>query len=230
MHYKAIILDFDGTIFRLFCNYDLKRIVAALVSLLQPYDIGFSMENDAFDAFNMVFFSDIEPTTKAMLLKKIDEMITEAELEALASGVHINGFSKFRDWIMQNDLLLAIVTNNSAVCIQTFLQRNFSGFSCPVVGREGQRPDLMKPNPHMLHRISSILNVSKEDMCFVGDTTRDYECALAFGCSFIAMAPTPVKKTRLSTAIKNYPIVDDFLTLCEALTSSTKSDTILSGL
>lgn len=213
MHYKAVVLDFDGTVFRLFCNYNLDKIKIELMSLLNTYEVEFNLENDAFDVFEKIFNSDLDSQIKKCMLEKVNEIIKGAEIDALNTGVLIDGFSDFLRWMDSKKFSLAIVTNNSEECVREFFSRYYNRMDCVIVGRDCQRPDLMKPNPYMLDKMCELLNLSRNEICFVGDSVRDYNCALAFGCDFIGMAPTSKKKRKLQTRNGNIIIVEDYIEL-----------------
>ena len=46
---KTIVLDFDGTVCRLFANYDLQDTKRALEKMLPGYGVDFSGYDDWFD-------------------------------------------------------------------------------------------------------------------------------------------------------------------------------------
>lgn len=210
MHYKAIVLDFDGTICRLFCNYNLNATKVELINLLSAYSVDFNMQNDAFDVFELIYNSDLGSIDKKNLLEKANEIIKHAEIDALSTGAEIAGFSDYLKWIEQNGFSLAIATNNSEECVKEFLNRYYKITDCIVVGRNCQRPDLLKPHPYMLERMCELLNLSKKEICFIGDSIRDYSCAQKFGCDFIGLTPTQKKKEKLQALNGNFMIIDNY--------------------
>ena len=87
----------------------------------------------------------------------------------------------------------------------------------PVVGRVGDKPELMKPNAWSLLEVISKLNCCSDDVIFIGDTQRDYLCAKNVGCKFIGLAPTERKKQKLLNVISESDIVSDYYELVKCL-------------
>lgn len=213
MHYKAVVLDFDGTVFRLFCNYNLDKTKIELMSMLNTYEVDFNMKNDVFDVFEKLFNSDLDSEVKTSLLEKVNEIVKCAEIDALNTGILIDGFSEFLDWIDSTKYSFAIASNNSEECVREFFCRYYNRMDCIVIGRNCQRPDLMKPHTYMLDKMCELLNLSRNEICFVGDSVRDYRAALAFGCDFIGMAQTSKKKEKLQVRKEKCLIVENYIEL-----------------
>lgn len=212
MCYKAIILDFDGTVCRLFYNYNLNSIKAKLMNLLNKYKIEFTMQNDVFDAFEIIYNSNLGRQKKNYLLKKANNLIERAEIDAINTGKEVKGFSNYLKWIDKKNYL-AIVTNNSEECVKEFFKKYYGKIDYVVIGRNCYRPDLLKPHPYMLDKMCKILHLTKNDIVFVGDSARDYKCAREFGCDFIGMAPTQKKKEKLQILNENFTIVENYIEL-----------------
>ena len=214
---KKIVLDFDGTIFRVFTNYDLKKVARKIYGLLSDYQTTFRTDSDAFDAFGSIMNADLPAAKKRQLLRQVDEWLIEAEMEALDSGILIDGFWEFVEAAKKKKIDIAIVSNNSAACIKEFLYRSNTEYTIPVLGRIGVHPERMKPDSYMMEEMSRILKCSNDEIIYVGDNHRDYECALRFRCQFIGMTPTPAKKERLHKKAPNITTVDDFFELMQML-------------
>ena len=65
----------------------------------------------------------------------------------------------------------------------------------------------------MLEKMCELLSLSNKEICFVGDSVRDYDCAFKFGCRFIGMAPTVGKKEKLQNSIGESVIVENYIEL-----------------
>ena len=220
-HAKNIILDFDGTIFRVFANHKLDNLISRFCDLTSPYDLGFTEQNDSFDIFKLIERAELDRKSKKALLHQIGEWLVEEEIAALDSGILIDGFLDFLDFAFNNEKNIAIASNNSKECIEKFLERfapdiyQNSPFS--LIGREEQHPERMKPSTYMLEELCKINDWSVSDTVYIGDHPRDYECAKAFGCRFIGMAPTPSKKERLIKYEPSVVAVNDFFELIRLL-------------
>lgn len=213
MYNKTIILDFDGTIMRLFTNYDLKQTALMVHNYLKEYDVDFAPEKDVFDAFSLVSSKSLPSSLKEKLLDAVNKILTKAEMEALNSGIITEGFDDFIAFVNKHNLKLGIASNNSGECILEFLNRFCKDLNVPVVGRVARHPELMKPNTYSLEQIATLLSTKNDDIVFVGDNIRDYQCAKSFGADFIALTPTPKKRERIISNgldTKKVKIVNDF--------------------
>lgn len=214
---KAIILDFDGTIFRIFTDaYDISTTTRAINKLLEKYGIEFSPESDIFESFYAVTSSAKDKNTKDEILQQVDTLVATAEIEALSSGILTDGFDVFLKEVEKRNKMLAIVSNNSEKCINRFLSVNKIK-KMPVLGRIGTHPELMKPHVYLLETMCASLGLSKDEVVFIGDNPRDYLCAKNFGCGFIALTPTEKKKNRFVKLFPEVPLTEDFYGLSKIL-------------
>lgn len=216
MHNKQkLVLDFDGTIIRLFENYDLKNLKLKAKEILQNYGINYLLTNDIFEVFKLVYNSILEPIIKKELLITLDDIIVEGEIEALNTGIVVDGFNDFVNFMKNNQLPFSIVSNNSKRCIDKFLEKY--NVSIPVIGRNALRPDLMKPNNHMLKQMEQLLNCNCLDIIYVGDNIRDYQCAVNNNSNFIALCPTEKKELKIKLFGVSLCIVHNFYELLDIL-------------
>lgn len=216
---SAIVFDFDGTIIRLFENYNLEKIMQQMKSSLS--EIGLPLENiiDVFDVYEKIIpIKNIKSRDKALSIA--NTVLTAAEEEAVASGIIIDGAIEVLQILSEMRLPLGVVTNNSKECVRTFfeLYSNNSLF-VPVVGRVEESPELMKPNIWPLQKMSIILDCDIERVLFVGDSLRDFECAKKAQCYFCAMAPTIKKESRMLKHCDRKNIVHNFYELLDYLNS-----------
>jgi len=155
----------------------------------------------------------LEPSVKNELFETVNEIIVNAEIEALETGIPVDGFFDFIKYCKENDIELSVASNNSPECIEAFFDKYCNGSRMVIVGRNGAHPELMKPNTFMLAEMCKKLNCKKNDIIFVGDNARDYECASAFGCEFIGLTPTEKKKSRMLSKVSGIEIICDFYEL-----------------
>ena len=223
MYRRKIVLDFDGTICRLFANYDLNAATERVSALMKGYDIDFPVTLDPFDAFKYAL-EFAKPHQKQELLLSLDEIITEAETEALGSRVIIEGFYDFLDFAKSENICIGIASNNSERCISAFLNRYCDDISIPIAGRNPLHPELMKPDAYILEKICNKMECSNKDVVFIGDNIRDYECAKNYDTDFIALTPTSKKYERIvenGLDINRINVVKDFFELIDLLRAST---------
>lgn len=207
------IFDFDGTIARLFANTDLHKTSEKISEAMKKYGVNFDKERDAFDVFALIGNSDDADIDKEEALLEADHIISEMENEAVESCEIIQGAVEFIESLVISGEKVAIATNNSSYCIEKFAAKYFKGMDITIVGRYALAPDKMKPNPYCLERVAELTGCDKQEMVFIGDNPRDYECARGFGCEFIGMAPNDYKYSRFKHYIEEKDIVRSYLEL-----------------
>lgn len=215
---EVIIFDFDGTMCRLFKNYDLSSVVRSMQTEMRPFGVAFSLSSDAFDVFAEILRQTDDGNARKEALSRADEILTRAEIEAVETGEAVPGVEAAMSFFYCNHYNFGISTNNSEACVRAFLKKYCQGISIPVIGRQGNRPELMKPNTWSLDRAIEIFSATPQDTVFVGDTERDYQCAKRVGCRFIGMAATERKRQKLSALLTEEFIASDYYELLKFLT------------
>ena len=207
----ALIFDFDGTMCRLFKNYNLNNVVLSLRDKMKDHGIEFSTENDAFDIFSEVIKqTDVGSATREKALIDADQILTAAEIEAINTGELVNGVEVVIPFLKKAGFSIGVATNNSVRCVEIFMQKNCPSTIIPIVGRVGVKPELMKPNAWSVLEVLKEMNHMPGNTIFVGDTQRDYYSAISAKCEFIGMAPTDSKRQRLLQVLPECSIVSDF--------------------
>lgn len=215
MYNKELIFDFDGTIARIFANYNLDAKVKMASEIFKKYNIDFSLDNDLFDSYKFVDKTNENERNK--LLFELNELITKAEVEAVKTAEIITGFSDYINYLIENNIKLNIVSNNSKECIEEFFKNNFKKVKINVIGRIWNNPKTMKPNDYLLHQMCNKLNKTPKDIIYIGDNPRDYECSNKFGCEFIAMVPTKSKKERMINYNFNIKLFNNYYELLDCI-------------
>lgn len=207
----ALVFDFDGTMCRLFKNYNLNKVVVTLCDKMKDHGIEFSTENDSFDIFSEVIRQTEEGSaTREKALIDADQIITAAEIESINTGELVNGVEIAIPFLEKTGFSIGIATNNSVQCVATFMQKNCPSTIIPIVGRVGAKPELMKPNAWSVLEVLKKMNRLPENTIFIGDSQPDYLSAISAGCEFIGMAPTDSKRQRLLQVVSESSIVSDF--------------------
>lgn len=214
MDYIGLVFDFDGTMCRLFKNYNLSQVVEEMHIKMKKYGYDFSLDKDAFDIFGFIgTIKDLTEAQKVKLYEEMNDILVLAEMEAVKSCELVNGVNEVMPSLKKSGYKIGIATNNSSECVLEFLRLYCGGLDIPIVGRIGCRPELMKPNQWSLLETVKKIGCSIDNVLFFGDTQRDYECALNAGCKFIGVAPTAKKLQRLQLIKPNIEIVKDFYEL-----------------
>ncbi len=191
----VLIFDFDGTMCQIFKNYNLDNTVALLVEKMNSYDIEFSSEKDSFDVFEeIVKQTENKIEIRKTALNEANNILSIAELEAVATGEIVKGVDVIIPQLIENNIPIGISTNNSSKCVLSFLRRYMPSCVIPTIGRIGDEPELMKPNPYSILEVLKKMNCTPANAIFIGDSLRDYQGAMNAGCQFIGMAPTEKKR------------------------------------
>jgi len=217
---RAIVFDFDGTIFRLFVNYNLHEVSLNMRCSLQELGIDFDDSLDPFDVFRLI--SNCSNVCQAMKEKGLviaDQILTAAEIEALDSGIVVHGANKIIKQYVEDGMNIGIATNNSALCVKEYFHHVDPGIllQVPVFGRDALHPEMMKPNPAAVLSAVHYFGLTPRQCLFVGDTKRDYEASLVCGCRFAGMASTESKRTRLMSILPPERVFNNFEELYQAL-------------
>lgn len=208
---SGVILDFDGTMGFLFRDYDLSKTAGLMRDAMKKYGVKFDIGLDVFDVFGEISSqlpNDREKRISAYTAA--DEILTDAESEAVETCEPINGVAEALHSLNDNGYKIGISTNNSAECVNKFLQRISFYADIPIVGRNGKNPELMKPDPWSVTEAAKLMNVPLEKLIFVGDTERDYLTSVNAGCGFIGLAATEKKMSRLLKIIDKEHIAADY--------------------
>ncbi len=214
----TLIFDFDGTMCQIFKNYNLDNTIALLVEKMSSFDIKFSSEKDSFDVFEeIVKQTESKIEIQKTALNEANQILSVAELEAVVTGELVEGVDVILPQLISNNIAIGISTNNSSQCVLSFLQKYMPNHIIPTVGRIGDKPELMKPNPYSIFEVLKELNCSPADAIFIGDSLRDYHGAMNAGCRFVGMAPTVKKRDRLLKIIPESDIVTNFYELIDLL-------------
>ena len=209
----ALVFDFDGTMIKLFSNFNLKNTASQLKECVKKYGVDFDASSDAFDIFKAIASALPDGDMRKSAYKEANVILTLAELEAVKSGLPVKGVSEIFMGLYEKGYNLGIATNNSVECVLKFLSEYCLGIKVPVVGRFGDKPELMKPNTWSLVTVMRQMGCDGKNTIFIGDTSRDYECAVKVGCEFIGMAHSEYKRERLMKLIAQDSIVDDYYQL-----------------
>ena len=136
-------------------------------------DLNFSKIRNQIGIPKEVAILDYVETLDARAKKLANEIIINHELEAAAGAKLIPGAKRLLETLSANNILHAIVTNNSKEATQTILS-NLQVDVDLVLTREDFAP---KPDPAGLLHISSLWEMSPSDIAYLGDYAFDLMAA-----------------------------------------------------
>jgi phosphoglycolate phosphatase len=196
----ALLLDFDGPVCSVFANFPAPVVAEHLREILAegghsdvPLDI--ARTNDPFDIFKYAAHLGADEATyiEAALRAYEAEAVTTAEPTA---GAH----QLFPRWTASGRKL-AIVSNNSAAAVETYLyQHGLMDHVTAVVGRSSSDPALLKPDAHLVMTALDLVATPANRCTFVGDSESDMVAARAAGTVAVGYANKAGKSRQLAIA------------------------------
>lgn len=197
---KHILLDFDGPVCAAFAGYgaaNISRQLAMLVAM-DGADVPGDL-SDSPDPFELLRYAATlgDPD----LLAEVDAEFRRLEGLAVRIAPPTAHAAEVIQELISHGHTLAIVSNNSAEAIETYLRlHRLDRFVAYISARTGYDPSLLKPNPHLIMDTLQALGASPNDAVMVGDSVTDIEAARSAAISVIALANKPTKITPLQRA------------------------------
>lgn len=188
MTYKALVFDMDGTLLN-----TLADLAAATNKALQSH--GYAKQ--PVDAFR--FF--VGSGARNLIRRALPEIAqTEANVEACLEtfetfyqthwDVHTHlydGIAELLDEATERNLPMAVLTNKPQAFANHCVKRFLSRWSWRIV--QGQQPHLaVKPSREMSAPVTNALNVSPEDVLYIGDSDVDMQTARNAGYKAVGVS------------------------------------------
>lgn len=183
---RAVLLDFDGPVTPLMpAPLNKQTADAARAALARhgnvPEEIRETSDHLAIIRWAGAHAPDALPDVEAMCI--------EAEVEAAQTSQPTPGAHELISALDEADVPVVIVTNNAARAVRNYLDRfDLAGRVCDVVGRPERRPDLMKPNVHMVEVALGIAGATPGVAVLIGDSVSDVAVARAAGVRSLGYA------------------------------------------
>lgn len=207
---RAVLFDFDGPICSVFAGRPAPTVARELNEQLARTGVELPWTDDPLEVLRLA--APLGPR----VLVEIEDMLVAAERSAALTAAPTPGGEESIAACIASGRLAAIVSNNSAAAVLTYLAAR--GISSPaadlVVGRVHAKPHLMKPHPAPVHAVLAALGIEPGDAVLIGDTVTDVEAAAAAGVPCIAYANKPGKREKLARAAV---VIDDMRVLAQQL-------------
>lgn len=214
---KALLLDFDGPVSRVFAGLTTPTVVSELHSHLADEGIDPPVGLDS-DPLQLLVWVDSHHRS---LAGSVDDRLSHLETAAVESATPT---AHAHDVIMTakyRGLLTAVVSNNSQQAIERYLAlHSLTAEVTVVVGRAPGEPMLLKPHPHSVQCAIDRLGVPASSCALVGDSAADIIAARAAGVHSIGYAKIPERRPALVDAGAD-AIVDSMGELAAQLVEST---------
>ncbi|MEU8092392.1 HAD family hydrolase [Micromonospora chalcea] len=189
----AVLLDFDGPVCSIFAGYPAPQIAAELVDVLRRHGVyvppDLASEPDPLEVLRRTGAAGDRGVTLA-----VEDALCVAERRAVETAQPTPYGREVIVAAQQSGLPVAVVSNNSAGALTTYLARHrLAGYVSPVVGRAYAEPARMKPNPEPILQAVQALGAQPGRCVLVGDSLSDIEGARAAGVRVIGYANRPAK-------------------------------------
>jgi phosphoglycolate phosphatase len=196
---SAVLLDFDGPVTPLMpapANMhaaDAARQALAAHGATQPDDLAATSDHLAVIRWTGTHAPDA--------LADVEDACTAAEIESARTCTPTPGAHELLAALHTAATPVVIVSNNAAEPIRVYLERHgLTAYVRDIVGRPRLRPDLMKPEPHTVHRALTIAGADGRSVVLIGDSVSDIEVARVAGVRSIGYAKTRQRGAELRVA------------------------------
>lgn len=215
----ALLLDFDGPVCRLFAGYPNTRAAKVERDFLSTH--GIEVPTESVGTSNPLRLLQWTGTHQPALIADVEECLLVAERTAARTAAPTVHADKVLKNASESGLGVAVVSNNSAPAVRTYLDTHgLSAYVSAVCGRVPGHPELMKPNPHLVVRASRLLGARTDRCVLVGDSATDVEAARAAGARSVGYAKAPDRVAVLESAGAEV-VIEDMATLADAITNVT---------
>lgn len=195
---RALLLDFDGPICRLFAGYSAADVAHDLRAFIQGCGAVVPSELQRPDPLELFrAMAGARPD----LGSDIESRLIDAERTAVRIARPTPHAHDLIVTVARRQTPVAIVSNNSTEAIDDYLeQHGLSGYITAVIGRPRGRPHLMKPHPYTLFQAIHSLGAQPHESTFVGDSLSDIEAAQRAHTRSIGYATNPSRVSSLANA------------------------------
>lgn len=173
MNVKAVLFDFDGTLFELKVDWD--RLRQELKDLLR-------FPGPASE------FKPLRPRIQAIVKdlangkeieQKAYDIISQHETRGAEEGYPHEGAKEILEWCQEQDIRTVILSRNTKYAILPVIERYRWPQPNLIIAREDVKNE--KPNPEAGLLVLEKLQLRKEDCLIIGDSLPDLEMAKNLG-------------------------------------------------
>ncbi|MFB7370250.1 HAD family hydrolase [Streptomyces sp. NPDC056222] len=216
---RVIFFDFDGPVCDVFAGLPAHEVAKQLTALLSSQDAAAGAK--AAETDDPIEVLRIAHEASADVAQEVERALTAAEVEAVAvAGPPTPGAVEALRAAHASGRAVAVVSNNSAECVQRFVELHGLGDYVPkIVGRPTGQPNLMKPNPFPLITAAERMHMDVTNCTLIGDSLTDIQAAHAAGTTVIGYANKPHKADLFAEAQAD-AITDDMQAIADALTTA----------
>ena len=177
---KAALLDFDGTLVDLPVDWDLLRERISRTFATQGFDSEFRpLYVGIANAFADFEARGVPPHTRAGLRRRLNRLMTEAELDVVATAEALPGSRELLECCRERGWKTMIQTSNSLLAVRGVWARLGFPPVDAIIGRESARRP--KPHPQGVRSALRQFGLRGSEVIVVGDGDFDVELGRAIG-------------------------------------------------
>jgi phosphoglycolate phosphatase len=194
---RYLLIDFDGPIAHVFAGLPAPLVAKRLRGMVEQHGLVDALV-DSDDPMQVLRVAkDLPPTSR----DDFERALRAAEVEAVATAEPTPGMDQLLQACDRTGRQVAVVSNNSADAVRTYLGlHGLDRFVPTVAARTSSDPSLLKPSPFLVDRAVEQLHTDPAACVLIGDTVTDIEAAKAAGVRSIGHANKPGKSETLKSA------------------------------
>lgn len=213
---RVLLLDFDGPVCSIFAGRPAPTVANELRDLAAAQGCPLREEPGNTDPVHTLRL--IADSCPAEVVYAAASALRDAEVEAIKTATPTPGADALLWTAREAGRRVAIVSNNSEDAVRAYLTRHqLDAYVEHISARyDDMAPQRLKPEPDLIHRALSTLDIPAQDTALLGDSTADVQAGNAAGVAVIGYANASGKRQRLTTAGAQV-VVDTLDTLTAAL-------------
>ena len=200
--FKVVILDFTKTLVMFDANWGQLRKINAEIFAKTGIKIDYQSLRPVIEqtASQLAYLKNLNYSQEKILqiekeLIKAQEQFEENSIDSISLYSDAQTFLKSA---AQNNLQMAILTNNLSSTAKKAFSKLNTDFNGLIIGRENVK--YPKPNPEGILKLLNQLKVSAGNCIFVGDSDFDIDVAKNVGCFSIFIKRSPEMKLSYTKA------------------------------
>jgi len=191
MGVKGVVFDLDGTLIR--SSVDFKAMKRRMIDILARYGVPRELlGTDKTTVENLRRAERIwdemgvDQEVRRKALREVEEVMNEAELEALPTVEAIEGVREALEKLRGKGLKLAVLTRgHQTYAVEALRRAGLLELIDVILTRDTVRKP--KPDPEALLEAAKRLGLGIDEIIFVGDHPMDSACAEGASVRFIAV-------------------------------------------
>ncbi|MCD6480468.1 HAD-IA family hydrolase [Candidatus Bathyarchaeota archaeon] len=191
MGVKGVVFDLDGTLIR--SSVDFKAMKRRMIEILARYGVPRELlSTDKTTVENLRRAERIwdemgvDQEVRSKALREVEEVMNEAELEALPTVEAIEGVREALEKLRGKGLKLAVLTRgHQTYAVEALRRAGLLELIDVILTRDTVRKP--KPDPEALLEAAERLGLGVDEIIFVGDHPMDSACAEGASVRFIAV-------------------------------------------